>query len=125
MNGSNYIADTNALIYLLAGNTCMKPYLNKRLGLSIISEIEMLSFSGITVSEEKCIQSMLKECSVIPLNEGIKNQTVTLRRRYEIKIPDAIVAATAMECKLPLLTADKNFRQIELLDLILLNPQTA
>ena len=30
MNGIDFLADTNALIYLLAGNPCMKPYILKR-----------------------------------------------------------------------------------------------
>ena len=36
MNGTDCIADTNALIYLLSGDPCMKPYLSKRIGLSVI-----------------------------------------------------------------------------------------
>lgn len=51
MNGIDCIADTNALIYLLSGDPCMKPYLLKRIGLSVISEMELLSFPGITTSE--------------------------------------------------------------------------
>jgi len=30
MNGIDYIADTNAIIYLLSGNLCMKPYISNR-----------------------------------------------------------------------------------------------
>lgn len=39
-----------------------------------------------------------------------------------IKLPDAIIAATAIKNRVPLLTADKGFRQIAELDLILLEP---
>lgn len=52
MNGIDYIADTNAIIYLLSGNLCMKPYISNRLGISIISEMEILSFSGMTDADE-------------------------------------------------------------------------
>ena len=38
MNGINFVADTNALIYLLNGNTCMTPYLDKNLSYSVISD---------------------------------------------------------------------------------------
>ena len=36
MNGADFVADTNALLYLLCGNGCMRPYLSKRLGVSVI-----------------------------------------------------------------------------------------
>ncbi|MBQ7626384.1 MAG: hypothetical protein IJS87_04945 [Rhodocyclaceae bacterium] len=39
MNGADFVADTNALLYLLCGNACMRPYWSKRLGVSVISEI--------------------------------------------------------------------------------------
>lgn len=52
MNGINFIADTNALIYLLDGNSCMTPFLQKNLSFSVISEMELLSYSGITQQEE-------------------------------------------------------------------------
>ena len=58
MNGIDYMADTNALIYLLSGDSCMKSYLASYIGLSVISEIELLSFPGITSFEEQQIRSL-------------------------------------------------------------------
>ena len=52
----------------------------------------------------------------------MKEQTILLRKKYGIKLPDAIIAATAIKNRVPLLTADKGFRQIAELDLILLEP---
>ncbi|MCR5456443.1 MAG: PIN domain-containing protein [Bacteroidales bacterium] len=45
-----------------------------------------------------------------------------MRRTYGTKLPDAIVAATAIECNVPLITADKGFRKIKELQLELINP---
>nr|WP_291371701.1 PIN domain-containing protein [Cyclobacterium sp.] len=45
--------------------------------------------------------------------------TIEIRRKSKLKIPDAIVAATAFYSKLPLLTADKQFRTVDELDLIM------
>ena len=122
MTGLDFVADTNALIYLLDGNQCMKPYLQKKLALSVISEMEMLSFSGITEVDERRIKAMLADCSILPLNESVKNEAVFLRKKYKIKLPDAIVAATAIKSSIPLITADKGFRQIGELDLVLIEP---
>jgi predicted nucleic acid-binding protein len=43
-----------------------------------------------------------------------------LKKKYSIKLPDAIIAATAIWYKIPLITADKGFEKIEELELILL-----
>jgi predicted nucleic acid-binding protein len=122
MNGINFLADTNALIYLLNGNSCMNPYLQKTLAFSVISEMELLSYSGITETEENCIKSLLNDCEEISLTSEIKNKTIELRKKYKIKLPDAIVAASAIIKKIPLITADKGFKQIAELDLELIVP---
>lgn len=122
MNGIDYMADTNALIYLLSGDSCMKSYLASYIGLSVISEIELLSFPEITSFEEQQIRSFIKDCTVLFLTENVKNKTIALRRSYKIKLPDAIIAATAIENNLQLITADKGFKQIAELDLALIEP---
>lgn len=122
MNGIDYIADTNALLYLLSGNPCMKPYLSSYIGLSVISEMELLSFSGITSFEEERIRSLIQDCLVLFLTENVKNKTIALRRAYKIKLPDAIIAATAIENKLQLITADKGLKRVSELNLLLIEP---
>lgn len=122
MNGIDFIADTNALIYFLDGNSCMLPYATKSLGYSIISEMELLSFSGITQSEEIGIKTLLADCTKIQLTEDVKDKTIELRRKYKTKLPDAIVAATAIVNNLPLISADKGFNQITELNLVSIAP---
>ena len=122
MNGIDYVLDTNAIIYLLDGNTCMKPFILNNLAFSVISEMEMLSFSGITQEEEKKIKLFLEECTELGLSENIKLRAIEIRRKYRTKLPDAIVAATAIENNIPLITADKGFRQITELKLMLITP---
>ena len=122
MNGINFVADTNALIYLLNGNTCMTPYLDKNLSYSVISEMELLSYSGITESEENSIKSLLKECEEVALSAEIKEKTIEIRKKYKTKLPDAIVAASAIISGLPLITADKGFNQIVELNLEMIVP---
>ena len=112
MNGLDYIADTNAVVYLLAGKSCMKPYLKNRLAVSVITVMELLSFSGIDAKEEQGIRSFLGICKNININESIVEQTIRLRRVSKIKLPDAIIAATAVSCHLPLITADIGFFNI-------------
>ena len=122
MNGIDFVADTNALIYLLNGNSCMLPFLNKSLAFSVISEMELLSFSGITEAEENNIKALLEDCEEISLLKDVKEKAIELRKKYKTKLPDAIVAASAIVNKLPLITADKGFNQIQELNLQLIVP---
>lgn len=46
--------------------------------------------------------------------------TIELRKKYSIKLPDAVIAATSLTFEIPLVTADKTFSTIDELDLILL-----
>ena len=101
----------------------MKSYLASYIGLSVISEIELLSFPEITSFEEQQIHSFIKDCTVLFLTENVKNKTIALRRSYKVKLPDAIIAATAIENNLQLITADKGFKQIAELDLALIEPE--
>lgn len=92
---------------------------DKDLVILFISELELLSFPKISPDSEDTIRGILKYCSIIDINSEIKDLTIELRRKSKLKIPDAIVAATAFYSKLPLLTADKQFRTINGLDLIM------
>ncbi|MBQ9069560.1 MAG: type II toxin-antitoxin system VapC family toxin, partial [Eggerthellaceae bacterium] len=109
MSGTDYIADTNALINLLSGDSCMEPFLDSRFGVSVISEMELLSYPGISVEEEKSIRELLDDCIILPLDDMVKDRVVELRRAYKVKLSDAIIAATALLQERPLLTADSDF----------------
>ena len=84
--------------------------------------MELLSYSGITESEENCIKSLLKECEEVALSAEIKEKTIEIRKKYKTKLPDAIVAASAIVSGLPLITADKGFNQIVELNLEMIVP---
>ena len=113
MNGIKYLADTNAVIYLLGGNTCMKPYLHEWLAVSVITFMELLSFPGLTNEEEKSIRKFLSLCEILQIDEKVREETIRIRRKYKVKLPDSIIGATAVTQELTLLTADRAFLKIE------------
>ena len=123
MSGTDYLADTNAVLYFLSGNECMKLYISSRFAFSVISEMELLSYQKITEDEEKKIRNFLGVCTPFGITEEIKNRAIQIRRKYQTKLPDAIIAATAIEKGLPLITADDGFRKITELDLRLIVPE--
>ena len=100
----------------------MTPFLQNELAFSVISELELLSFHGITSEEENNIRLFLLNCKEISLTDEIKEKTIEIRKKYKTKLPDAIVAASAIVNNLPLITADKGFNQIEKLNLKLIVP---
>ena len=58
MNGNKLLLDTNAVLYLLGGDETLATLLNgKDLYLSIISELELLSYKKISLREQKIITS--------------------------------------------------------------------
>ena len=112
MSGNKLFVDTNILIYLLNGDPDISKILDgKELVISVISELELKSFPQISVKELSIIDGLIKECQVINLNQEVKNLAVEIRRTRSMKLPDAIVAASAYYSKLPIFTADMNCRK--------------
>jgi predicted nucleic acid-binding protein len=122
MNGNKMVIDTNIALYLLDGDEILKEYLeDKAFYLFSITELELLGFKGITETEETAIEFFLEECSIVDMNRGIKDITIDLRRNYKLKLPDAIIAATAIFLGIPLISADGHFDKIE--DLVFIKYQ--
>jgi len=120
MNGNKLFVDTNILIYLLNGDPDITKILDgKELVLSVISELELKSYPHVTPTELAIIDSLVEECQVINLNQEIKKIAIEIRRTRSMKLPDAIVAASAYYSKLPIFTADKEFEKLEELDVII------
>lgn len=75
--------------------------------ISIITEMELLSYPGIRAQEELIIRALISEMSVMGLNDEIKECAVRLRRQYKLKLPDAIIASTAYIAEAELVTNDE------------------
>lgn len=122
MNGNKYLADTNILLYIITGNTSMAGYKNQEFYISEITEIELLGNKGITPLQLKYRTQIIDNCTIVNLSENIKRLAIGLKQNYTLKIPDAIIAATSIYLNLPMLTADKDFKKIKELELILIDP---
>jgi hypothetical protein len=119
MSGRKLFLDTNIILYLLNGDETLAELLNmKQLYISVITEIELLGFNGINTEDEKIIKEFISQCKVININEKIKDETIRLRKKYHIKIPDCLIIATALYLDLPLISSDSGFKKVEELFLI-------
>ncbi|RZL15095.1 MAG: PIN domain-containing protein [Pedobacter sp.] len=121
MNGIKYFVDTNCFIYLLNENPLLIPFAKENWAFSYITEIELLSKNAIDENEDLLIRAMLSTCYKLDHNQQISDLAIKLKRANNIKLPDAIIAASAQLLKLPLLTADKGFSAIINVDCIILN----
>ena len=120
MNGIDFFVDSNILIYMLERHPAVS-YMSKFfLGVSVISEIELMGRKNITSHEANTIRGILKGCEIIDFSNDIKEITISLKQKYSVKIPDAIIAATAKYFDLPLVTADMDFKKIKDVDIVIL-----
>ena len=107
----DYLLDTNIFILLFNSNLA-ESIPNGKLGYSVITEIELLSFSRLTKDEENLIRENIKHLHQAALNANIAQKTILLRQKYNLKTPDAIIAATAWECEATLLSNDLQLARI-------------
>jgi len=120
MNGNKIFVDTNILIYFLKGEKeVIEMIADKDLVTSFITELELLSLPKISEKSKKLIKELLKNCLIIDLNNDIKELTIEFRKKSKLKLPDSIIAASAYFLNLPLLTADKQFKSIDELEVLL------
>ena len=120
MSGLRFVADTNFLINVHEGKSITEPFLDGTVIISIISEIELLGWTGLTTLEKMKLKGMLDDCIIIDLNPDIKDIAIELKQKYAIKTPDAIIAATSKFMQLPLVTSDKGFRKLKAIQIILI-----
>lgn len=78
----------------------------------------MIVFKNGTPQEELQIIELIGDCSIISMNSLIKNKYVEVRKKHSLKLADAVIAATALAFDMPLITADKQFKTVDKLNLI-------
>jgi predicted nucleic acid-binding protein len=123
MNGiERVMLDTNAIISLLKGNSAIDSYLSSSdwIATSVISFIEFLSFVNLTPRDKQLFYKLVDRITIIPVSEQNKNwleSIAEIRKISNIKLPDAIIAATAIYNNAVLITNDKGFSKIPLLQI--------
>ncbi|MGM0619458.1 MAG: type II toxin-antitoxin system VapC family toxin [Bacteroidota bacterium] len=127
MGRQKYLIDTNVAIEYF-GETLPEKALVKiddivdnQYFVSMINKIELLGFSGITENEEQNFLKFINAANLIVLDEAIVNKTIELRKLSRIKLPDAIIAATALVKDLTLITRNTKYFE-KILGLKLVDP---
>ena len=111
--------DTNIAIYAMEAHPALKGLAPCSPAISIISEIELLGKKGISAQEVSEVRALLEGFPVIPISDAIKEIAIDLKQKYSVKTPDAIIAATAQNLGLILITADKGFAKLNEVDVLI------
>ncbi len=121
------VIDSNILIYHLnaalsdAGEELLLRLAESDAVTSIITRIELLSWPGHSSDNRIQTEMLLSRFAEQQLNEDIVKHTIDIRCRHRLKLPDSIIAATAIYLNLPLVTRNVNdFKEIK--ELKLINP---
>ncbi|MGB7056587.1 MAG: type II toxin-antitoxin system VapC family toxin [Geitlerinemataceae cyanobacterium] len=120
---TRYVLDTNAIVALLGGNKQLVQRLQNAewVGISIISQLEFLVFTGLTEADRLLFEQFASRVEVIGLDASQTNlleTTIRMRQQYRLRLPDAIVAATAIVNQATLLSADRQLQSISELTVI-------
>ncbi len=108
---SGYLLDTNSVIYFFNGEEKIAKLIEKakdRIYISFITKIELLCFEVKDEGIKKKIGDFLEEIQVVSIDDEIIGQTIRYRKNNKLKVPDAIICATAKVMGLTLVTADKS-----------------
>jgi predicted nucleic acid-binding protein len=117
-----YLLDSNILIYHLNNESIATQFLIKHQSECAISQItfmEVLSFD-FSIDDEKAVKELLDTFLLLDVTKQISLQAIKNRTVKKIKLPDNIIAATAMISQLTLVT--RNVSDFNALDLTIFNP---
>jgi len=120
------LIDTNVWIDALSGRLSSAAFLKISVqadwaGYSAITRLELFGLPGLKGEEESKICEILKPFVEIAVDSAIIDRAIGVRRARRIKVPDAIIAATALERSCSLITRNiEDFKGIT--DLVIIDP---
>lgn len=119
--GKRYLIDSNIVIKFLGnllnenGRLFIANILDEEFNISVITDIEVQGHHSITEIEEM----FMSLATVYDLDNDIRVRTIELRKQHKIKLPDAIIAATALSHSFVLITQnERDFNNIVGLEVI-------
>lgn len=122
--------DTSAVIKYLNGTfpktgiELLDRIVDEESNISFISAIELQVWKPEDLNDLLIYQQFVAISNIIGINDGIISETINIRKTSKIKLPDALIAATAIANDLTLIADnDKDFRKVPALKC--LNPKNS
>jgi predicted nucleic acid-binding protein len=119
MSGNSIVLDTNIVIYLSQKKLTIDAVFSesKEYTISIITYMEVLSYHFPTREEKDFMYKLLSLFQIIDINQTIADEVIRLKKMRKIKLPDAIIVATALQHHATLYTNDKQLHTIATLNI--------
>lgn len=128
MEQKRYLIDSNAMIDYLgatfpaSGMDFMHNVIDDTPIISVITKIEVLSFNA-PEQHYKLLIDFIQDSAILALSNEIVETCIKIRKAYKTKLPDAIIAATAIVNNQVLITRNSSdFKNI--VGLQTLNPHS-
>lgn len=119
------LLDSNILIYAASNQHKLLRDLvkNPESTCSIISELEVLGYTKITAEQTVFFEAMFQLLDILPITEEVIKQAIKYRKKHNMSVADAIIAATAKIFNCTLYTNnEKDFKNIK--EIVIVNPLT-
>jgi len=120
--GQGFLVDTNTVIDYIGEKlpeNSLEFIDDLEINLSVVSRIELLVWRNVSDRQLQVIQDFIDASTVFGLDEEVILESIKIRKNYRLKLPDAIVAATAIVKKSTLLTRNiKDFERVANLNCI-------
>jgi len=123
--GTRYLLDSNTVIDYIArlhpdrGRQWLNPIIDEEINVSVITQIEVLSFDPGKNDNYPVLVDFFETASIFDLTRDVIRKTIQIRQRQKIKLPDAVIAATALCNGFTLVSRNtKDFKSIKELDIV-------
>lgn len=120
--GQGFLVDTNTVIDYIGEKlpeNSLELIDDLEINLSVVSRIELLVWRNVSDEQLQVVKDFIDASKVFGLDEQVILESIEIRKNYRLKLPDAIIAATAIVKKLTLLTRNiKDFERIANLNCI-------
>jgi len=114
-----YLIDTSAIIKYLneifpaPGISFLDGVLNEESSISFITEIELQVWNPPNPEDLNVYQSFVAQSNILEIDRAIVQETIRIRKAHKVKLPDALIAATAIIYDRTLIADnDKDFKRI-------------
>ena len=118
MSGVKYLLDTNFILGMLKSTPEVLALVGSahlmahQCAYSAVTRMELLGYPGITADEDVLIRQRLAQFTYLAISTVIEDKAIELRRSRRVKLPDALIAATALCHGLDLLTMDAGLQSV-------------
>lgn len=116
------LLDSNILIYYSKNGdqiSSIEPYITEESSISAIGKLEVLGYHALATQEKSILEITLGMMNIIPVSFSVIDKAIALRQQKSMSVGDALIAATALEYGMTLITRNtSDFKWIDGLSLV-------